>query len=209
MTSHYLNPVVPENYTNKGTSADFSARYERDLADSDRISISIRRALSRFLIPNELVQQQAGQIQNGDNFETMGTINYQHIVSADSLVALAGMVRDKTDNLSSNLNSTPMIVSQHNEFHEGYLKGTFSRHLGRQEFKSGVESDAIFLREHFGYTITDPGQFALDTAPSFSFIAKRPDLEQSSFVEDLIRIVSAFRKANRPPVVLRTSDTPH
>src|SRR6202012_2528528 len=35
MTDHYLNPVVPENYTNTGTIGDFSARYERDLIDRD------------------------------------------------------------------------------------------------------------------------------------------------------------------------------
>ena len=46
--------------------------------------LDVRHELSRFLIPNELLQQQAGQIQNGDNFETMGTVHYQHIVSADS-----------------------------------------------------------------------------------------------------------------------------
>jgi hypothetical protein len=188
MTSHYLNPVVPQNYSNNGTIADFSARYERDLAEKDRMSFSVRHAFSRFMIPNELVQQQTGQIQNGDNFETMGTANYQHIVSADSLVALAGMVRDNQSNLYSNLNSTPMIAFQHNAFREGYFKATFSHHQSRQEFKAGVESDAIFLHERFSYTITDPGQFAKDTPPGFSFAAQRPDLEQSSFVEDLIRL---------------------
>jgi hypothetical protein len=33
MTDHYLNPVVPENYTNNGTTAGFSLSYERDLTD--------------------------------------------------------------------------------------------------------------------------------------------------------------------------------
>ena len=27
MTGHYLNPVVPQNYTNSGTTGDFSAHY--------------------------------------------------------------------------------------------------------------------------------------------------------------------------------------
>jgi hypothetical protein len=30
-TSHYLNPVVPQNYSNTGTLGDFSLRYERDI----------------------------------------------------------------------------------------------------------------------------------------------------------------------------------
>ncbi|MGO9892866.1 MAG: TonB-dependent receptor plug domain-containing protein, partial [Bryobacteraceae bacterium] len=36
MTDHYLNPVVPQNYTNSGTLGDFSVNYERDLTSKDR-----------------------------------------------------------------------------------------------------------------------------------------------------------------------------
>ena len=187
-TAHYLNPVVPENYTNTGTIADFSARYERDLTVRDRVSFDVRHEFSRFLIPNELLQQQAGQIQNGDNFETLGTVHYQHIVSPDSLIALAGMVRDNANNLYSNPNSTPVIAFQHNDFREGYFKGTLSLHHGRHEFKVGVESDAIFLHEHFNYKITNPDDFDDDTPQTLSFAGQRPDLEQSGFVEDLIRL---------------------
>jgi hypothetical protein len=187
-TAHYLNPVVPENYTNTGTIADFSTRYERDLTARDRVSFDVRHEFSRFLIPNELLQQQAGQIQNGDNFETLGTVHYQHIVSPDSLIALAGMVRDNANNLYSNPSSTPLIAFQHNDFREGYFKGTLSLHRGRHEFKFGVESDAVFLNEHFNYKITNPAYFDDDTPRTLSFAAQRPDLEQSGFVEDLIRL---------------------
>jgi TonB-dependent Receptor Plug Domain len=187
MTSHYLNPAVPENYTNTGTLGDFSARYERDLTSADRVSVSVRHELSRFLIPNELVQEQAGQIQNGDNFETMGSAHYQHELSPQSLFALAGMVRDNSNDLYSSEKSTPIIAFQHNDFREGYFKGTFSLHRHNQEFKAGVESDSIFLHEHFNYTITNLGYFDNDTPPSLSFAAQRPDLEQSAFAEDLIR----------------------
>jgi hypothetical protein len=187
-TAHYLNPVVPENYTNTGTIADFSGRYERDLTVWDRVSFDVRHEFSRFLIPNELIQQQAGQIQNGDNFETLGTVHYQHIVSPDSLIAVAGMMRDNANNLYSNSKSTPVIAFQHNDFREGYFKGTLSLHHGRHEFKVGVESDAIFLHEHFNYKITNPDDFDDDTPRTLSFADQRPDLEQSGFVEDLIRL---------------------
>ena len=187
-TDHYLNPVVPENFTNTGTIADFSTRYERDLTARDRISFDVRHELSRFLIPNELLQQQAGQIQNGDNFETLGTAHYQHIVSPDTLIAFAGMVRDNSNDLYSNPKSTPVIAFQHNDFREGYLKGTLSLHHGSHEFKIGVESDSIFLHEHFNYKITDPSYFDPDTPQTLSFADQRPDLEQSAFVEDLFRL---------------------
>jgi len=190
MSAHYLNPVVPENYANRGTTADFSANYERDLTASDRLSLSVRHELSRFEIPNELVQEQANQLQTGDNFETIGAIRYQHIFSPDSLGTISGMVRDNANDLYSNQNSTPIIAFQHNDFLEGYVKATYSLHYRNQEFKAGVESDSTYLHENFNYTITDPTQFDSGTpvSPSAPFGASKPDLEQSAFVEDLIRL---------------------
>jgi hypothetical protein len=188
-TSHYLNPVVPENFTNSGTTADFSLRYERDFPPHDRLTTSVRHELSRYEIPNELLQQQAGQIQNGDNFETIGTVSYQHIFSPNLLTNFAGMVRDNADDLYSNPLSTPIIATQHNSFREGYFKGTVSFHHGIQELKAGIESDATFLHENFSYTITDPDQFDDDTPTTLpAFTQSRPDLEQSAFVEDIIHL---------------------
>jgi hypothetical protein len=189
MSAHYLNPVVPENYTNRGTTGDFAANYERDLTQSDRLSLSVRHELSRFEIPNELVQQQAGQLQTGDNFETMGTARYQHIITPDSLVTFAGMVRDTANGLDSNQNSTPIIATQRNDFREGYFKAAYSLHYRNQEIKAGVEADTALLHESFSYTITDPTQFDDGTPVSPApFFASDTDLEPSGFVEDLVRL---------------------
>jgi len=188
MTSHYLSPVVPENYTNKGTIGDFAGRYERDLEESNRLNFTMRHELSRFEIPNEYVQQAAGQLQTGDNSETIGMVQYQHILSPDSMVSLSGMVRDNANNLNSNDNSTPIMAFQHNYFREGYFKATYSLHKGRHDIKAGVESDAVWLHEDFSYNITDPDFFDHDTPQSLTFKEQGLDWEQSGFVEDLIRL---------------------
>ena len=67
MTSHYLNPVVPENYTNTGTTANVSGSYERDLTEKDRLTLIVRHELARYQIPNELVQQNGAYLPNSDN----------------------------------------------------------------------------------------------------------------------------------------------
>jgi TonB-dependent Receptor Plug Domain len=188
MTDHYLNPVVPENYSNTGTLGDFSLRYQRNLTPNDRINLTVRHELSRYDIPNEIVQQQAGQRQNADNFETIGTVSYQHTFSANAVLDLRGMVRDNSNDFYSNAESTPIIVTQHNWFREGYFKGAVTINHGRHEFKLGVESDNIYLNEQFGFVITDPTQFDPSTPTIFNFAANRPDLEQSAFVQDLIHL---------------------
>jgi outer membrane cobalamin receptor len=188
MTDHYLNPVVPQNFTNTGTTGDFAVRYERDLTDRDRLSVSLRHELSRYEIPNEQVQEAAGQLQNADNFETMGTASYQHIFSSNVVADLRGMVRDNSNDLFSNPLSTPVIAFQHNYFREGYFKGSVSVHHGRHEWKAGAESDATFLHERFNDVISDFTQFDPGTPPTFSFTGDKPDLEQAAFVQDQIRL---------------------
>lgn len=188
MTDHYLNPPVLQNYTNTGTTGDFAVNYSRDLTERDRFSVTVRHELSRFILPNELLQQQAGQRQDRGVFETMGTASYQHAFSSNTLADFRGMLRDDSQNLSSNQFSTPIIAAQDAGFREGYFKGTISVHHGRHEWKAGVESDATFLREKFSYTITDPSVFDPDTPTDFSFAQNRPNLEQSAFVQDLIRL---------------------
>jgi hypothetical protein len=188
MTEHYLNPVVPQNYSNTGTLGDFSVNYDRELTPNDRVRFIVRHELARYDIPNEQVQQAAGQRQTANNFETMGIASYQHTFSAQALADFRAMVRDNANNFNSNQNSTPIEVFQHNWFREGYFKGTVTLDHGRNEWKFGLESDNTFLNENFNYLITDPSQFDPETPQTFSFIGNRPDLEQSAFVQDLIRL---------------------
>jgi hypothetical protein len=228
MTGHYLNPVVPENYTNNGTTGSFSLSYERDLTPKDRITLIVRHELARYQIPNELVQQNGayvptqdndvgcppvppidepsdcvfvpgGQLQTGDNFETMGSVSYQHIFSSDAIGSLRGMARDDSNDFYSNPSSWPVIATQHNDFKEIYFNGSVSVHHGRQEWKGGLESDAIFLHENFGYVMPDCANLSNPQCPinlgildagatTFAFAGTRPDLEQSAYVQDAIRL---------------------
>jgi outer membrane cobalamin receptor len=188
LTDRYLNPPVPENYTNTATTTDFAARYDRDLSNHDRVGINLRREFSKFLVPNEQIQQAQGQVQHRDNFETIGIASYQHIFSEHLLADFRGMMRSDTVGLDSNAQSTPIIAFQDRGFTEQYLKGTASYHRGRHEFKAGFEGDFTHLRENFSDIITDPSQFEPGTPPTFQFSGRGFDLEQSAFVQDLIRL---------------------
>ena len=98
------------------------------------------------------------------------------------------MVRDNASDFYSNPESTPIIVFQHNWFREGYFKASATVDRGRNEWMAGVESDNTFLHEMLNYHITDPTQFDPGSPLSFAYQANRPDLEQSVYVQDLIRL---------------------
>jgi TonB-dependent receptor-like protein len=195
MTGHYLNPVVPENFSNTGTLGDFSMHYQRDLTPNDRLSLIVRHEISRYDIPNELVQEATGQRQTADNIETMGIASYQHTFSSHVVADVRAMIRENANDFNSNPESTPVEVFQHNQFNEGYVTGSVTVVHGRHEIKFGLESDNTFLSENFNYIITDPTQFDPGTPLTFTFplpgqlsSARRPDLEQSGYVQDLIRL---------------------
>ena len=188
MTDRFLNPPVEQNYSNRATTGDFSARYERDFTDRDRLGLIVRHALSRFQVPNEQLQQAAGQRQDRGNFETMGILSYQHIFTPNVLGDLRWMARDATDTLSSNALSTPIIAFQNRGFREEYFKGSVSAHHGVQEWKVGFELDFASIHERFNDVITDASQFGPGTPATFSFLGRGRDREQSGFVQDLIRL---------------------
>lgn len=187
-TDRYLDPPVLGNFTNNATSADFSARYERDFTESDRLGLIVRHEQARFQVPNENVQQAAGQRQDRTSYETDGIASYQHIFSPNVVGTLGGMMRDLSVGLTSNDLATPIIAGQDRGFREGYVKGAVAFHHGRHEFKAGFEADFASLRERLNYAITDPTQFDPGTPLTFNFFDRAQDREQSVFAQDLIRL---------------------
>jgi hypothetical protein len=187
-TNWYENPVVPQNYTNTGTTSDFAAYYDRDLTDHDRIGIIVRHEQSDLEIPNEQVQEDAGQRQDRNNKETTAIFSFQHIFSPNILGDLHAMLRQDSDGFWSNPLSTPIIASEQRGFKEGYLKATLSVHHAMQEWKAGTEADLIPLHEAFSDTITDFAQFDSGTPGSFRFFGRGHDYEQGAFVQDNVRL---------------------
>jgi hypothetical protein len=208
-TDRYLDPPVEENFSNGGTGSNIAAHFERELTDADRLGVIARRGQTSFLVPNEHLQQDAGQRQDRNSRETAGQFSYEHIFSANVLGDVRGLVRDLSAGLSSNGLATPIVARQHRGFRELYVKGAVSAHIGRHEWKAGVDADIGSIHESFGYQITDPGQFDRDTPQVFDFTDRRHDREQALFVQDRVRFgdwtVSAGVRWDRYHLVLQES----
>lgn len=185
-TDRYLDPPVLANYTNRATSDGVEASYERDLTDSDRLRLSFARNAVRFLVPNELVQQEAGQRQDNANTEASGTVDFQHTFAPDLLLNLAANIRDASTSLSSNQESVPVVIAQNRGFREGYVRGDLAGHRGHHDFKFGVDGVFTPVHESLSYRITDPTQFDDNTRQNFSFADRRWDVEPSAYVQDRI-----------------------
>lgn len=187
ITDRYLDPPVEENFTNHGSTASASVRLERDLSSSSRLGVILRHGSSQFLVPNEHIQQEAGQRQDRNNLENAAQFSIQRIFSSSVVGDVRGMVRDVSAKLWSNPQSTPINASQDRGFRELYLNGSVSAHRGVHEWKAGGDISTGTVREDFAYTITDENDFDSDVPRDFTFADRRHDYEQSLFVQDQIR----------------------
>jgi hypothetical protein len=187
-SDRYLDPPVLQNYTNIGNAGGFSSSYERDFSNGDRIFLTFGQNAVRYEVPNELVQQEAGQRQDSEQKETSGQVHYTHAFSADVLLSVAGSVRDAYALLNSNALSTPIIVFQNRGYREGYARADLAGHRGRHEWKFGVDGIFSPVNENLQYQITDPAQFDPGTLLNFQFSDRRWDIEPSAYAQDQIRI---------------------
>jgi TonB-dependent Receptor Plug Domain len=183
-TDRYLDPPVLANFTNRGSAGGFSASYERDFSDRDRLRITVIHDDVRFLVPNELVQQDALQRQDITNRETTGQIYFQHTISSGLFLSFSGSARDTSATLTSNPSSTPVIVSQDRGYREGYVRGDLAGHHGHHDWKAGVDSIFSPVREALQYTITDFRPFDPGTKSPFAFADHKWDVEPSAYVQD-------------------------
>jgi outer membrane cobalamin receptor len=187
-TDRYLDPPVAENYSNHGATSNASLHFEKDVTASHRFGVILRHGDARFLVPNERVQHEAGQRQDRDSAETLGQFSYQHIVSANLLGDVRGMIRNVSAGLWSNAASTPVLAQQDRGFRELYLKATVSAHAGAHELKAGADVDAGTVRERFDYRLTDASRFDAGTPLAFAFDGRARNREQALFIQDQIRL---------------------
>ncbi|HLH32790.1 MAG TPA: TonB-dependent receptor, partial [Terriglobia bacterium] len=162
---------------------------EREWSASDHTRFYADHQNTRFMVPNEILQQAAGQREDRDGRETMGQISHTHIFSTHVLGQFRGMIRQTDARLWSNTFSTPIQPSQDRGFHEGYVGGSVSLHYGVHELKAGGEGWVSSVRENLGfhiaaYKIGSVRVFDSDVPRDFSFSARSPSRTQSAFIQD-------------------------
>ncbi len=186
-TDRYLDPPVLGNYTNSGTSDAIGAAWDEDLSAFDRIHLAFHRRESVFEVPNENLQQAAGQLQNRDAPEDLGQAAWAHLFSSDTLLNVRGVVEDLSSNLWSNAFATPIIVAQQRGFRRSYLNTSISVQKHRHDIKFG--GDAIYapVKEALQYQISDPSFFDPGTPLRFNFFDHRLDREQALWAQDSMR----------------------
>jgi hypothetical protein len=192
-THRYLDPPVEENFTNRGTGRGLSLSLERQWSASDHTRLYINTRKTNLMVPNEMLQEQAGQRQDRDGSETLGQLSHTRIFSTHVLGQFRAMARNTQASLWSNPLSTPIRPAQDRGFHETYVAGTITAHYGAHELKTGAEGWFSSVHEHLTYHISayrlgTVRIFDRDLPQDFLFTSKAPGRTQSAFVQDSWRI---------------------
>ncbi|MYC67795.1 MAG: TonB-dependent receptor [Acidobacteriia bacterium] len=181
-TDRYLDPPSLENFTNRGSSGGGNARFARDLRSRHRLTGYARTNRTNFLVPNDLVQQEAGQRQDRRSSETAGQVHYQGTLSRRTLISVRGMLRDLTSELWSNELSTPVYVLQDRGFSQGVVMADVTFEAERHTLKIGGDIRSSGLRERF--LMAEP-----DELPDFDldFRDRQRSTEASFYAYDQLR----------------------
>ena len=188
VTDRYLDPPVITNYTNHGSNGASAATWSRDLTQRDHLRVLIRHAEAHYSVPNELVQQQAGQRQDAADSETTFQADYSRVLSPALLFGAEGSFRDNSFQLWSNRLSTPVVISQQRGFRQGYARATLAGSNGAHDWKIGADVILNPVHESLQYAITNPLLFDPGMAQRFAFADRRTDIEPAAFAQDSIRL---------------------
>ena len=192
LTDRYLDPPTESNYTNHASSTSFTGTVEHDFGAADRLRVSVLNQQTWLQVPNDLLQQAAGQRQDRTSESTEGQVSYQHVFSPNLIGSVRASVRDVGAALWSNPFSTPISASQDRDYLEDYWDLSLAGHAGRNEWKAGTQGRYASVNEKFGYNIAEYSidgvpVFDPDVPPSFRFSGHRPDREQAVYGQDLVR----------------------
>lgn len=186
-TDHYLDPPVLGDYTNTGNSRGISGAYDEELSDSDRVYLAFHRRETSFQVPNENLQEAAGQRQDRNAPEDLGQAAWTHEFSAQLLLNVRAVVEDLSANLWSNPLSTPIIASQQRGFRRSYVNAVVSAHKAHHDINFGADAIYAPVTEALQYQISDPSYFDPGTPLSFNFFDHRLDREQALWAQDTFR----------------------
>lgn len=193
ITDRYLDPPTTDNFTNHASSTSFTGTVEHDFNAANRLRVSILNQQTWLQVPDDLLQQAAGQRQDRTSGSTEGQVSYQHVFSPNLMGAIRTSIRDVQASLWSNPLSTPISASQDRDYREVYWDGSLAGHAGFNDWKVGTQGRYASVNEKFGYDIIDYDLMGVpvfddDLPPSYRFRGHGADREQAGYGEDVLHL---------------------
>ena len=187
-TNRYLDPPTTVNDGNDGALGSVGVTFDQQATPRDRLQIGWRESRAAFRVPNDFLQEQAGQRQDRSSHEQAARAAWSHVFSPRLLLNMRAAAADLATDLWSNPAATPIVVAQQRGFRREYAKVAVSAQAGVHEIKIGGDIAHAPVHEALQYRITDASAFSRGTPSIFSFADRQSDTEHALFAQDTMRL---------------------
>jgi outer membrane cobalamin receptor len=187
-TNRYLDPPTEVNDGNDGALGSVGVMFNQQASPRDRIQIGWRESKAAFRVPNDLVQEAAGQRQDRSLRERAVQAAWSRVASPRLLLNVRAAAADLATDLWSNPAATPIVVAQQRGFRREYAKVALSAQAGAHEIRIGGDIAHAPVHEALQYRITDASAFSRGTPPTFAFADRQTDTEHALFAQDTMRL---------------------
>jgi outer membrane receptor protein involved in Fe transport len=156
-SSRFLDPVDPGNFHNQGRSASGGAQVTRQ-AGLHLFTASMQGGQSRFEVPHDLEQEDAGQDQRQRTRQLLLSASWQRPFGGRTSAQFSGYARRGVATLIPSLFDTPVTAGgERRNVRTGAL-ASLTHDRGRHLFKAGVEASRLALDETFMFAVTEDGE---------------------------------------------------
>lgn len=154
-STRYLDPVDERNFNNRGRRANFNFRGDWQPAKSDFLIFNAYASGTNFRVPNDFIQELAGQRQRQQLRDYNLSASWERVWSNDLITNLAVFRRDYKSELTGSEFDTPLFAAQNRRHARTGIIGSLTQIFGGHNLKYGFEAARITPREFFTFAVTD------------------------------------------------------
>ncbi|MFN7944081.1 MAG: TonB-dependent receptor [Blastocatellia bacterium] len=154
-SDRFLDPVDPRNFNNYGGAVSLSLRADWHPSDRDTALVNVTGNGTGFRVPNDLLQELAGQRQRQHLRDGSMAASWQHLFSASTVANLAFFYRRHQSRLFGSEHDLPLFAAQDRAHTRTGLIASLTRQWRSHTFKTGLEISRVAPREFFTFHITD------------------------------------------------------
>lgn len=154
-SDRYLDPVVEDNFHNHADrhNVNFRADWQPRTTDSLFFDFGLNR--TNLQVPNDDIQQEAGQDQRQRFRDDNESVSWQHVFNEKVVSNVIFFRRAATSRLFPSEFGTPLTATQARRQTRSGVLGSVSFFKRGHDLKAGFEATRISLREYFSFAVTD------------------------------------------------------
>ena len=154
-SDRFLDPVHPDNLHNSGHAINATLEFGWTISPSSTLAVLGGVGDSRFDVPHNEEQEEAGQDQRQRNRQTWQTASWQRSWNATTVSQVAAYHRSGSAALMGSAHDTPLHITADRTLRRTGVLASLTHQRGRHVVKAGAEASRLSLREEFSFFVTD------------------------------------------------------